>query len=96
LQTYKRIAQENLCSRSLSKPDANCSKPVPQDVGQDVGGSSDGLQALPLSAVSLGLAPERSGEKTPTGADIALDALLEEDVAHKAKHFLSRIPHGPQ
>lgn len=54
------------------------------------GNSSEQLQPLPVSAVSLGLAPERSGGKTPTGADIALDALMEEEVAHSAQQFLKR------
>ena len=49
---------------------------------------SDGqLTPLPLSAVALGKAPERSGS-IPTGSDILLDALREEEVAAQAQQFL--------
>ena len=45
------------------------------------------LQPLPLSAVSIGKAPSR-GDSTPTGSDILLDALQEEEVAAQAQQFL--------
>ena len=53
-----------------------------------VGG--DAPRALPVSAVAMGLAPERSGEGTPCGSDIAEDALLEEEVAHMAQRFFQQ------
>ena len=45
------------------------------------------LTPLPISAVATGQAPARSGS-TPTGSDILLDALREEEVAAKAQQFL--------
>ena len=53
-----------------------------------VGG--DASSALPVSAVAMGLAPERSGEGTLCGSDIAEDALLEEEVAHMAQRFFQQ------
>lgn len=50
--------------------------------------SSDALQPLPVSAVALGKAPSRA-DSTPTGADILLDALYEQEVAHQAQQFLN-------
>ena len=50
--------------------------------------SSDVLQPLPVSAVALGKAPSRS-ESTPTGSDVLLDALHEQEVAHHAQQFLN-------
>lgn len=61
---------------------------LPEEGGSEK--TSSQLQPLPLSAVSLGLVPERSGDKTPTGADIALDALMEQEVAHSAQQFLKQ------
>ena len=46
------------------------------------------LQPLPISAVAVGKAPSR-GDSTPTGSDILLDALQEEEVAAQAQQFLS-------
>lgn len=45
------------------------------------------LQPLPISAVAVGKAPPR-GDSTPTGSDILLDALHEEEVAAQAQQFL--------
>lgn len=45
------------------------------------------LNPLPLSAVSIGKAPSRA-DSTPTGSDILLDALQEEEVAAQAQQFL--------
>ena len=45
------------------------------------------LTPLPLSAVAIGKAPSR-GDTTPTGSDILLDALQEEEVAAQAQQFL--------
>lgn len=45
------------------------------------------LQPLPISAVAVGKAPSR-GDSTPTGSDILLDALQEEEVAAQAQQFL--------
>ena len=45
------------------------------------------LTPLPISAVATGQAPARAGS-TPTGSDILLDALREEEVAAQAQHFL--------
>lgn len=50
-------------------------------------GSSTGLTPLPISAVALGQAPARS-DAIPTGSDILLDALREEEVAAHAQQFL--------
>lgn len=50
--------------------------------------ASDSMQPLPVSAVALGRAPSRA-DSTPTGADILLDALREQEVAHQAQQFLS-------
>ncbi|XP_074591017.1 uncharacterized protein LOC141846890 isoform X1 [Curcuma longa] len=43
---------------------------------------------LPVSAETLGLLPKRSEEIN--GSDIMLEAMLEEQVAHKAKDFFSQ------
>ena len=53
-------------------------------------GSSAG-QGLGISAVSLGRAPDRS-VAPPTGSDIALDALAEEQVANSVRELLEQ--HG--
>ena len=45
------------------------------------------LKPLPLSAVAVGKAPSRA-DTTPTGSDILLDALHEEQVAAQAQQFL--------
>lgn len=45
------------------------------------------LTPLPLSAVAIGKAPSR-GDTTPTGSDILVDALQEEEVAAQAQQFL--------
>ncbi len=58
--------------------------------GSEADGGVDNLNALPVSAVAMGLAPERSGERTPSGADIAMDALAEEEVAHMAQRFFQQ------
>ena len=50
--------------------------------------ASDKLQPLPVSAVALGKAPSRS-DTTPSGSDILLDALHEQEVAHQAQQFLN-------
>lgn len=49
---------------------------------------SDTLQPLPVSAVALGKAPSRS-DTIPTGSDVLLDALYEQEVAHQAQQFLN-------
>jgi hypothetical protein len=59
--------------------------------GSGRGDAGEGLQPMPVSAVMAGMAPER-GKTVPTGADIMLDALAEEDVAHKARQFLGQQP----
>ncbi len=51
-------------------------------------------QGLGISAVSLGIAPDRSGDP-PTGSDIALDALAEEEVAHSVRSLIEQHS-GPQ
>ncbi|CAL8465965.1 g5501 [Coccomyxa elongata] len=58
-----------------------------------VGGNAP--PALPVSAVAMGLAPERSGEGTPCGSDIAEDALAEEEVAHMAQRFFQQQQRQP-
>lgn len=47
----------------------------------------DQLTPLPISAVALGKAPLRS-DSIPTGSDILLDALHEQEVAAQAQQFL--------
>ncbi|BDA48266.1 probable Sec-independent protein translocase protein TatB at N-terminal half [Coccomyxa sp. Obi] len=59
-----------------------------------VGGNA--ARALPLSAVAMGLAPERSGEGTLCGSDIAEDALAEEEVAHMAQRFFQQQQPPPK
>lgn len=44
---------------------------------------------IEVSAVSAGLAPERS-KSMPTGSEIVLDALMEELVAHQAAAFMQQ------
>ena len=51
-------------------------------------------QSLGISAVSLGRAPDRSNAP-PTGADIALDALAEEEVAHSVRDLLEQHSKSP-
>ncbi len=51
-------------------------------------------QGLGISAVSLGIAPDRRSDP-PTGSDIALDALAEEEVAHSVRSLLEQHS-GPQ
>ncbi len=56
--------------------------------------SSAHEHSLGISAVSLGRAPDRSNAP-PTGADIALDAMAEEEVAHSVRYLLeqqSKLP----
>lgn len=60
---------------------------------ETVGGNAP--HALPVSAVAMGLAPERSGEGTPCGSDIAEDALAEEEVAHMAQRFFQQQQQHP-
>ena len=62
--------------------------PVPQAM------QSSSEQGLGISAVSLGIAPDRSSDP-PTGSDIALDALAEEEVAHSVRGLLEQHS-GPQ
>eukprot|EP00884_Botryococcus_braunii_P005296 jgi/Botrbrau1/14768/Bobra.0284s0002.1 len=59
--------------------------------GKGQSGMEDGLQPMPVSAVMAGRVPDRSSS-IPTGADIMLDAVAEEDVAHQALQFLKRQP----
>ena len=59
-------------------------------LGSEADGGVANASALPVSAVAMGLAPERSGEGTPSGADIAMDALAEEEVAHMAQRFFEQ------
>lgn len=51
-------------------------------------------QGMGISAVSLGKAPDRSREP-PTGSDIALDALAEEEVAHAVRKILEQHSKPP-
>ena len=50
------------------------------------------LEPLPVSAVAAGLAPARDGKGTPSGSDIAADALAEQAVAHAAQRYFARLP----
>lgn len=69
---------------TMNKKLAHTSELLQQQTAQ----KSDGqLTALPLSAVAMGKAPGRSGS-IPTGSDILLDALREEEVAAQAQQFL--------
>lgn len=51
-------------------------------------------QGMGISAVSLGKAPDRSKEP-PTGSDIALDALAEEEVANAVRDILEQHSKTP-
>jgi hypothetical protein len=59
--------------------------------GREGGLRADGLQPMPVSAVAAGRVPDRSST-LPTGADIVMDALAEEDVAQQAALFLRQQP----
>ncbi len=50
------------------------------------------LEPLPVSAVAAGLAPARGGQGTPSGSDIAADALAEQAVALAAQRYFARLP----
>ena len=52
-------------------------------------------QGMGISAVSLGKAPDRSKEP-PTGSDIALDALAEEEVANAVCRILEQHSKPPE
>ncbi|CAK0785402.1 hypothetical protein CVIRNUC_008611 [Coccomyxa viridis] len=56
--------------------------------------SSNPGQGMGISAVSLGKAPDRSKEP-PTGSDIALDALAEEEVANAVRKILEQHSKPP-
>jgi len=56
-------------------------------VAQPLQEPSEQLRPLPISAVALGKAPSRA-DSIPTGSDILLDALREEEVAAQAQQFL--------
>lgn len=60
-------------------------------VNKGQGINEDGLQPMPVSAVTAGRVPNRSSS-IPTGADIMLDAIAEEEVAHQALRFLKQQP----
>lgn len=60
------------------------------NAGLAQGSEAGGGEPLPVSAVELGLAPGRGGEGTLSGADIAMDALAEEEVAHLAHRFFQQ------
>lgn len=62
--------------------------------GSGGAGSSGIMQPMPVSAVMAGRAPNRSST-VPTGADIMLDALAEEEVARQAQRFLRQQPGWP-
>lgn len=65
---------------------------IAQRLGSSISPSGEGLTdgdelgKIPVSAVSAGLTQLR--ESSSSGSDILLDALLEEEVAHKAQAFL--------
>lgn len=50
-------------------------------------------QQLPVSAVSAGLAPDRQGS-VPTGAEVCVDALMEELIAQQALLFFQQQQQG--
>ncbi|WCJ40321.1 hypothetical protein M5689_021244 [Euphorbia peplus] len=47
------------------------------------------LNVLPVSAESAGMLPHRADDNVK-GSDIVLEAILEADVAHNAKHFFAQ------
>lgn len=71
-------------SQSLRQTSHTLQNHASQDAVQN---PSEQMRPLPISAVSLGKAPSRS-DSVPTGSDILLDALREEEVAAHAQRFL--------
>ena len=79
--TRDRVAEFVQCHHRLAaQPEAPASDNAP---------AANGLAhiVLPVSAIAAGRAPKREGQ-TPSGSDIMLDALAEEEVAHAAMRFM--------
>ena len=67
------------------------SSPVLQSVAAAGAAGAAASQLLPVSAVTVGAAPDRASgaAAVPSGADIAEDALAEERTARRAARFMA-------